>query len=79
MIIPNMGMCTYYLIIMKHLMCSKVFISEEETQLKQRVKMLQTDQVREYLSNLFKEFCKEKGIHRQLTIPDTPQQNGVTG
>ena len=26
---------------------------------------------------LFKNFCDEKGIARQLTIPYTPQQNGV--
>jgi len=26
---------------------------------------------------MFKEFCEEKGIQRQLTIPDTLQQNGV--
>ncbi|XP_075669835.1 uncharacterized protein LOC142639561 [Castanea sativa] len=25
----------------------------------------------------FQELCEEKGIRRQLTIPDTPQQNGV--
>jgi len=26
---------------------------------------------------LFKGFCEQKGIERQLTIPNTPQQNGV--
>jgi len=26
---------------------------------------------------MFKEFCEEKGIQRQLMIPCTPQQNGV--
>ena len=25
----------------------------------------------------FKELCDEKGIMRQLTMPQTPQQNGV--
>ncbi|MBT1569754.1 hypothetical protein KK471_29565, partial [Klebsiella pneumoniae] len=33
---------------------------------------------REYLSDQFKEFCEEKGILRHLTIPRTPQENGVT-
>ena len=42
-----------------------------------RVKILQTDRGREYLSDMFNEFCKEKGIQRQLMIPRTSQQNGV--
>ncbi|OMO52435.1 reverse transcriptase [Corchorus capsularis] len=32
---------------------------------------------REHLFELFEELCDEKGILRQLTIPGTPQQNGV--
>ena len=55
----------------------KRFIAEVETQLERRVKILRTDPGREYLSDMFKEFCEEKGIQRQLTIPRTPQQNGV--
>jgi len=41
--------------------------------LERRVKILQTDRGREYLSDMFKEFCKEKGIQRQPMIPYTPQ------
>ena len=55
----------------------KLFATELETHLEQRVKTLQTDRGREYLSNLFKEFCEKKGIRRQLTISGTPQRNGV--
>jgi transposase InsO family protein len=29
------------------------------------------------LSDQFKDLCKEKGIRRQLTISNTPQQNGI--
>uniref|UniRef100_A0A2N9H4Y7 CCHC-type domain-containing protein n=1 Tax=Fagus sylvatica TaxID=28930 RepID=A0A2N9H4Y7_FAGSY len=36
-----------------------------------------TDHRREYLSEQFRELCENKGIHRQLTIPGTSQQNGV--
>jgi len=54
----------------------KRFIAEVETQLKQRVKILQTDRGCEYLSDMFKEFCEEKGI-QQLPIPCTLQENGV--
>ena len=49
----------------------KRFIAKVETQLDWRVKILRTDQGHEYLSHMFKEFCEEKGIQRQLTIPDT--------
>ena len=55
----------------------KRFVAEVETQLERRVKILRTDRGREYLSDMFKELCEEKGIQRQLTIPRSPQQNGV--
>ena len=48
-----------------------------ENQLDRTVKALRTDRGREYLSDQFKALCDEKGIARQLTIPGTPQQNGV--
>ena len=41
------------------------------------MKTLRTDRGREYLSEQFKELCSEKGIVRQLTMPYTPQQNGI--
>jgi len=56
----------------------KRFVIEIETQLERRVEILQTDRGREYLSDKLKEFCEKKGIQRQLTIPRTPQQDGVT-
>ena len=48
-----------------------------ENKLSTKIKALRTDRGREYLSEQFKIFCYEKGIARQLTIPYTPQQNGV--
>ena len=48
-----------------------------ENQSGRTIKALRTDRGREYLSELFKQLCDEKGIQRQLTIPYTPQQNGV--
>ena len=48
-----------------------------ENQLNANIKALRTDRGREYLPDKFKNFCDEKGIVRQLTIPYTPQQNGV--
>ena len=55
----------------------KRFLTMVENQLDQIVKTLRTDRGRQYLSDQFKRLCYEKGIVRQLTIPGTPQQNGV--
>ena len=73
MIIYDMSMCTYYICYnYETLDVFKRFVIEVETQLQRRVKILRTDRGREYLSDIFKEFCQEKGIQRQLTIPRTP-------
>ena len=42
-----------------------------------KIKTLRRDRGREYILEQFKDLCDEKGISRQLTIPGTPQQNGV--
>uniref|UniRef100_A0A2N9FS65 Integrase catalytic domain-containing protein n=1 Tax=Fagus sylvatica TaxID=28930 RepID=A0A2N9FS65_FAGSY len=57
--------------------CFKRFVAEVENQHEKSLKALRTDRGREYLSDQFKDLCEEKGIRRQLTIPNTPQQNGV--
>ena len=38
---------------------------------------LRTDNGGEYTSTAFKNYCKSMGIHQELTVPGTPQQNGV--
>ncbi|SGY11633.1 BQ5605_C096g13092 [Microbotryum silenes-dioicae] len=38
---------------------------------------VRSDNGGEFLSNEFSSFLEEQGITRQLSIPDTPQQNGV--
>ena len=57
--------------------CFKIYSKFVENQLNIKIKYLRTDRGCEYLSNLFKAYYAEKGIARQLTIPYTPQQNGV--
>ena len=57
--------------------CFKRFVAEVENQKERNVKVFQTNRGREYLAKQFQELCEEKGIRRQLTIPSTPQQNGV--
>ena len=38
---------------------------------------MQSDNGGEYIFTEFNEFCSEKGISRQFTLPYSPQQNGV--
>ncbi|CAK9827078.1 Retrovirus-related Pol polyprotein from transposon TNT 1-94, partial [Anthophora retusa] len=42
-----------------------------------RIKVLRTDNGKEYVSNAFKNFLKEEGISRQLSVEYAPQQNGI--
>jgi Reverse transcriptase (RNA-dependent DNA polymerase)/gag-polypeptide of LTR copia-type/Integrase core domain/Zinc knuckle len=41
------------------------------------IKTLRTDNGGEYTSTAFTSYLKQHGIHHQLTIPHTPQQNGI--
>ncbi|GAA0141050.1 hypothetical protein LIER_02285 [Lithospermum erythrorhizon] len=68
-----------YLLINKSeaLSCFKEFKSMVEKDSGHVIKGLRTDRGGEYLSEAFKEYCKEHGIKRQLTTAYTPQQNGV--
>jgi transposase InsO family protein len=47
-------------------------------QTRKKIKFLRSDNGGEYTSNDFKDFCKEAGIKRELTVSYNPQQNGVT-
>ncbi|GKV36117.1 hypothetical protein SLEP1_g44285 [Rubroshorea leprosula] len=42
------------------------------------IKTLRFDNATEYTSHRFQQFLQQHGIHHQLTIPYTPQQNGVS-
>ena len=41
------------------------------------IKSLRSNRGGEFTSNEFKKFCEENGIHRPLTVPRSPHQNGV--
>lgn len=43
----------------------------------QKVTRLRTDNGGEYTSSDFQEYLKAQGIHHEMTVPHTPQQNGV--
>lgn len=55
----------------------KAFKQQIETSLGARLMCLCTDRGGEYMSDLFKFFCQQHGITRQLTVAKTPHQNGV--
>lgn len=55
----------------------KIFKALVEKQSGRSIKALRTDRGGEFLSNEFIDFCDKSGIYRQLTAPETPQQNGV--
>ena len=38
---------------------------------------LRTDNGGEYTSTAFKNYCKSVGIHQEVTVPGSPQQNGM--
>ncbi|KAL4387066.1 hypothetical protein GQ457_09G030440 [Hibiscus cannabinus] len=42
-----------------------------------KLKVLRTNNGGEYVTNDFNDFCRDFGILHQLTVPRTPQQNGV--
>lgn len=49
-----------------------------ETQSGCKLKMLRSDRGKEYIAVEFDKFCEDEGVDRQLTVPYTPQQNGVS-
>ncbi|CAK9796277.1 Retrovirus-related Pol polyprotein from transposon TNT 1-94 [Anthophora plagiata] len=48
-----------------------------ENETGRKIKILRTDNAKEYLSNSFRNFLEEEGVSRQLSVEHTPQQNGV--
>lgn len=56
----------------------KHFKSKVEKQIDLLIKALRTDRGDEFLSTEFIFFCEENGIHKELTTPYTPEQNGIT-
>ncbi|KAK8921022.1 hypothetical protein KSP39_PZI020059 [Platanthera zijinensis] len=55
----------------------KAFKQQVEKQLERHIKTLRSDRGGEFLSTNFNTFCQDAGIHRELTAPGSPQQNGV--
>lgn len=49
-----------------------------ENEAGRKIRILRTDNGSEYTSRVFEESLKRAGIRHQLTVPYTPQQNGVS-
>lgn len=43
----------------------------------QAITRLRTDNGGEYMSKEFQEYLKAQGVHHEVTVPHSPQQNGV--
>jgi len=56
----------------------KEFKNLVEKQSECKLKCIRTDMRGEYISCDCDDYCKENGIVHQLTMPQTPQQNGVS-
>ncbi|KPI92981.1 Copia protein [Papilio xuthus] len=72
--------CVTYLLTYKSDVFSafKDFVAKSEAKFNTKVVNLYSDNGREYLSTEMKNYCVEKGITYHLTVPRTPQQNGVS-
>ncbi|CAK9821259.1 Copia protein [Anthophora retusa] len=72
--------CATYLITYKSDVFSvfKDFIAKSEAHFNLKIVNLYCDNGREYLSNEMKDYCVQKGISYHLTVPRTPQLNGVS-
>jgi hypothetical protein len=55
----------------------KTFKAQMELESEKKIKCLRTDNVGEYISDEFDNFCQHEGIKKQFTTAYTPQQNGV--
>ena len=87
-----MGVGTSYYLLMTFLECAgcslwskksevfevfQNFKASVENQSCSKIKALRIDNSSEYNSEKFKKLCEANGIHHQLTVRYTPQQNGV--
>lgn len=72
--------CVTYLITNKSQVFSvfKDYVSKSENHFNLKVVQLYCDNGGEYLSNEMKSFCVQKGISYHLTVPRTPNLNGVS-
>jgi len=59
------------------LKCLKQFIIDVSSKTNWKIKRLRTDNGKEYVNSLFKEYLIQKGIKHEFSPPYTPQMNGM--
>src|SRR4051794_35285980 len=52
-------------------------ITRLERQSGERCKIIRSDNGTEFVNHLIKKFCEKNGIIHQLTVPYSPEQNGI--
>ncbi|GJY46978.1 putative ribonuclease H-like domain-containing protein [Tanacetum coccineum] len=55
----------------------KRFIKEIENLVDKKVKIIRSDNGKEFKNKVMDDFCREKGIKREYSVARTPQKNGV--
>ncbi|GJR76495.1 putative ribonuclease H-like domain-containing protein [Tanacetum coccineum] len=55
----------------------KNFIKEIENLVDKKLKIIMSDNGTEFKNKVMDDFCREKGIKREYSVANTPQQNGV--
>ena len=53
------------------------FVNEIKTQFGKTIKVLRSDNAKEYFSSAVSSFLSSQGILHQSSCPHTPQQNGI--
>jgi len=55
----------------------KELLTRLKLQTGQKLKVIRTDGGGEYTGKQFESYLKEKGTHHEITMPNTPQHNGM--
>lgn len=68
-----------YLLKNKYEVCSKLgeYVGATKNKFDRKIKMLRSDNGGENINKEIEEFLKGRGIQRELTVPYSPQLNGV--
>ena len=77
--IDEFSRCTWVSLMKERFELLSIFVSfnEIKNQFGKTIKILRSDNAKEYFSTAFSSFLSSQGILHQSTCPHTPQQNGI--